>query len=112
MRLCLRAGVAKVVAIDPSPNNVEAMRRSFSQEIARGQVVVVPKGVWHEDSTMKMTLYENSLLDSFVMRDRRENLGKLPLREIELPVTSTSTRTWPWPPVARSAGPSGLMPRA
>ena len=88
VRLCLRAGVAKVVAIDPSPNNVEAMRRSFSQEIARGQVVVVPKGVWHEDSTMKMALYENSLLDSFVMRDRRENRRGPKPREIELPVTT------------------------
>ena len=36
-------------------------------------VVVVAKGVWHEDSTMKMVLYENSLLDSFVMQDRPEN---------------------------------------
>ena len=46
-------------------------------------MVLVPKGVWNEDSTMKMTLYENSLLDSFVMQDRRENR-----REIELPVTT------------------------
>jgi len=88
VRVCLRAGVTKVVAIEPSPNNVEAMRRSFSEEIARGQVVIVPKGVWHEDSTMTMSIYENSLLDSFVMNDRRENLGKPRPREIELPVTT------------------------
>lgn len=83
VRLCLRAGVAKVVAIEPSPNNIEAMRRSFSQEIASGRVILVPKGVWHEDSTMTMLLYENSLLDSFVMRNRRPNA-----RELELPVTT------------------------
>lgn len=86
--VCLRAGVKKVIAIDPSPRSVEAMRRSFSQEIARGRVVLVPKGVWHEESTMTMTLYENSLLDSFVMSDRRENWGKPKPREIELPVTT------------------------
>lgn len=88
VRVCLRANVAKVVAIDPSPNNVEAMRRTFSQEIASGKVVLVPKGVWHEDSTMTMLLYENSLLDSFVMKDRKENLGSRKPREIELPVTT------------------------
>jgi FkbM family methyltransferase len=88
VRVCLKAGVGKVVAIDPSPNNVEAMRRTFSQEIARGQVVLVPKGVWHEDSTMTMILYENTLLDSFVMRDRTENVGGSRPREIKLPVTT------------------------
>lgn len=86
--VCLRAGVAKVVAIDPSPNNVEALRRSFPAEIARGQVVVVPKGVWHEDSTMTMAVYDNSLLDSFVMRERQENAGRSKPREIQLPVTT------------------------
>jgi FkbM family methyltransferase len=88
VRMCLKAGVAKVVAIDPSPNNVEAMKRSFSEEIARGQVILVPKGVWHEDSTIKMFLYENSLLDSFVMPDRRENEGGPKPQEVELPVTT------------------------
>lgn len=88
VRVCLRAGVAKVVAIDPSPNNIEAMRRTFSEEIARGRVILVPKGVWHEDSTMTMLLYQNTLLDSFVMRDRKENLGKPQPRELKLPVTT------------------------
>ena len=90
VRVCLKAGVGKIVAIDPSPSNVEAMQRTFSQEIARGQVVVVPKGVWHEDSTMTMILYENTLLDSFVMHDRTENkqLGGPRPREIKLPVTT------------------------
>jgi len=85
--LCLKNGVTKVVAIDPSPNNVEAMRRSFASEIASGRVVIVPKGVWHEESSMKMLLYDNTLLDTFVMRDRRENQGAAP-REVVLPVTT------------------------
>jgi FkbM family methyltransferase len=79
--------VSKVVAIEPSPGNVEAMRRSFPAEIASGQVVIVPKGVWHEDSTLKLKVHQNSLLDSFVMNDRVENQGPKP-REIELPLTT------------------------
>jgi FkbM family methyltransferase len=87
VRICLQAGVAKVVAIDPSPGNVEAMRRSFAREIAAGRVVVVPKGVWHEETQLRMTLYENTLLDSFVMGHRPENRGGQP-REVSLPVTT------------------------
>lgn len=84
---CIRAGVKKIVAIEPSPNNIEALHRSFKREIAAGQVVIVPKGVWHQDSTLPMYTYENSLLNSFVMPVRRENMAGPP-RRIDLPLTT------------------------
>jgi FkbM family methyltransferase len=88
VRTCLKARVAKVVAIEPSPGNIEAMRRSFPAEIASGQVVIVPKGVWHEDSTLKLLVHQNSLLDSLVMHDRVENQGGPKPREVEVPLTT------------------------
>src|SRR5262249_14195596 len=35
-------GAALVVAIEPSPNNVESLRRNFAEEITAGKVIVYP----------------------------------------------------------------------
>ena len=53
-RASLRAGAAKVVAIEPLPQNVECLRRNFAPEIARGEVVLYPKGVWDCDSVLTL----------------------------------------------------------
>ena len=50
----LERGAAKVVAVEPNPNNVECLRRNFKNEIATGRVVVVPEGVWDKKSTMDL----------------------------------------------------------
>lgn len=53
-RAALRAGAAKVVAIEPLPQNIECLRRNFAPEIARGEVVLYPKGVWDCDSVLTL----------------------------------------------------------
>jgi hypothetical protein len=45
-RKALSAGAAKVIAIEPGPENLECLRRNFATEIADGRVTVYPKGVW------------------------------------------------------------------
>ena len=39
--MCIRD---RIIAIEPSPRNVECLRRNFPKEIAEGRVVVYPKG--------------------------------------------------------------------
>ena len=87
VRLSLLAGVDKVIAIEPSPRNVESLNRTFAEEIASGRVIVVAKGVWHEDAVLPMYIYENDLLDSFVMTERQES-AEGPQLLVELPLTT------------------------
>ncbi len=66
-RKALLAGAAKVVAIEPAPENLECLRRTFAAEIAQGRVEVYPKGVWDKDDTLKLSVDPvASAKDSFV----------------------------------------------
>lgn len=51
-RTAVAAGAKLVVAIEPSPKNLECLRRNLAAEIADGRVIVVPEGVWHEDGKL------------------------------------------------------------
>ena len=69
VRTAIDAGAKKVVAIEPAPENIECLRRNFKAEIATGQVVVYPKGVWDADAALP--LYQdptNSAADSFIIK--------------------------------------------
>jgi FkbM family methyltransferase len=52
----LRAGAAKVVAIEISPTTVECLRRNLADEIAAGRAIVYPKGVWDRDDTLTLNV--------------------------------------------------------
>ena len=54
-RSALSRGARLVIAIEPAPLTVEALQRTFAQEIAGGRVVVYPKGVWDRPATMDLT---------------------------------------------------------
>ncbi len=66
-RKALWAGAAKVVAIEPGPENLECLRRNFATEIAHGRVVLFPKGVWDKDDVLQFSLNPtNSGRDGFI----------------------------------------------
>jgi FkbM family methyltransferase len=84
-REALNAGAAKVVAIEPAPENVEVLRRNFKDEVAAGRVIVYPKGVWDKDDVLTLKIDpENSAADTFVI-DRKEATGgvQVPLTTID-----------------------------
>ena len=67
VRTALDAGAAKVIAIEPSPEALECLRRNFVREVASGRVVIYPKGIWDEEK--RLIFYANgngSAGDSFV----------------------------------------------
>ncbi|HYP08561.1 MAG TPA: FkbM family methyltransferase [Bryobacteraceae bacterium] len=69
VRTALDSGAAKVVAIEPSPEALECLRRNFVSEIAAGRVVIYPKGIWDEEK--RLVFYSNgngAAGDSFVER--------------------------------------------
>ena len=66
VQTALNAGAKLVIAIEPSPDAVESLRRNMAREIEK-RVIVYPKGVW--DKAEILTFYENgngAAGDSFV----------------------------------------------
>jgi FkbM family methyltransferase len=62
-RTALGHGAATVVAIEPSPEKEPCLRRNFEQEIAAGRVIVVTKGVWNQDGTLRLYDDTGSVVD-------------------------------------------------
>jgi FkbM family methyltransferase len=84
-RLALDAGASKVVAIEPGPENVEALRRNFAREIAAGRVIIVPKGVWDKDDILTLHVDpNNTAANTFVMKLKDGRPGiQVPLLSID-----------------------------
>ncbi len=84
-RASLAAGAKLVVAIEPAPENIECLRRNFSEEIQANRVIVYPKGVWDKDDFLEMHVDpHNSAADSFVIhREGARDSVKLPLTTID-----------------------------
>jgi FkbM family methyltransferase len=84
-RFALNARAGKVIAIEPSPENLECLRRNFPAEIDDGRLVLVAKGVWHQEDTLELLVDpQNRAADSFVMeRDAATGAVKVPLTTID-----------------------------
>ena len=83
-RKALWAGAAKVIAIEPAPENLECLRRNFAAEIADGRVVVYPKGVWDKDDVLKLQIDpNNSAEDSFFRKFQGGHFIEVPLTTID-----------------------------
>lgn len=63
----LDAGAEKIVAIEPSPEALECLRRNFPKEIASGKVIVYPKGIWDQEKHLIFYANGNGAAgDSFI----------------------------------------------
>ena len=84
-RVALDAGAAKVIAIEPAPENLECLRRNFAGEISAGRVLVVPKGVWNKQDTLTLNVDPtNSAADSFIIKRKGSfAIAKVPLTTID-----------------------------
>jgi FkbM family methyltransferase len=83
-RMALEQGAAIVVAIEPAPDNVECLRRSFASEVAAGKVIVYPKGVWDKDDFLTLSVSNTtSAMDSFVIQKDTHTGVKVPLTTID-----------------------------
>jgi FkbM family methyltransferase len=83
-REALSAGAKVVVAVEPVPRKVECLKRTYEPEIRAGRVMIIGKGVWHEEGVLEMSIFKNSVHDSFVLKNRDpDSLGTA-----QLPVTT------------------------
>ena len=65
-RTALKAGARKVIAIEPAPDLVRCLRRTFAKEITEGRVVVYPKGVWNTNATLDLYTSDTPWTNSVV----------------------------------------------
>jgi FkbM family methyltransferase len=84
-RRALEMGAAKVIAIEPGPENVECLRRNFQQEVFEGRVVVYAKGVWDKNDFLDLNVDpNNSAADSFLIkREGSRTVARVPLTTID-----------------------------
>jgi FkbM family methyltransferase len=83
-RKALAAGAAKVIAIEPAPENLECLRRNFAPEITSGRVVLYPKGVWDKEDVLKFNIDpSNSARDSFVRPADKAEVMQIPVTTID-----------------------------
>jgi len=83
-RRALLRGAGLVVAIEPSPRTVDALRRNLDVEIRMGRVVVYPKGVWDRDGELELSIDEhNPLLSSLVLLPKAASKIRVPLTTID-----------------------------
>ena len=86
-RTALFRGAKLVVAIEPAPASVAALRRTFEREIADGRVIVYPKGVWDKVDTLDLEVSDGGTMSgsSLLLHDqRRPTKIKVPLTTIDL----------------------------
>ena len=57
-RTALAAGASKVVTFEVTPKALLCLRRNLAKEIAEGKVVVVDKGVWHEEAVLPLVIVD------------------------------------------------------
>jgi FkbM family methyltransferase len=75
VRAALNAGAKTVVASEPSPENLECLRRNFAAEIEAGRVILLNKGVWHQEDTLRIHLSGSPAGDSFVFENKSGQTG-------------------------------------
>jgi FkbM family methyltransferase len=66
-REALRAGAAKVVAIELAPATIECLRRNLAREVADGRVVIYPKGVWDKDDMLTLEVDDTNFAANSVV---------------------------------------------
>ena len=81
----LSRGAARVIAIEPAPNNLVALRKNLAKEIESGRVTIYPKGVWDKEDVLPMYLDpDNAAANSFLGDGSDELSVNLPLTTIDL----------------------------
>jgi len=88
-RQALNAGAKLVVAIEPSPENIECLHRNLKTEIKLGRVMICEKGVWNREDVLVFytsktsDTSKTSVSDSFVFSDKNSQKITVPVTTID-----------------------------
>lgn len=83
-RHALARGARLVVAIEPTPESVECLRRNLAGEIAAGKAIVYPKGVWDSETELTFSVNPGNLAgNSFLGGPSGPKLLSIPVTTID-----------------------------
>lgn len=84
-RKALSRGAKLVVAVEPAPQTVNALRRNLATEIQQGRVIVYAKGVWNEDAELELSQHDQNAGTNSVVAPRGSSVPKVrvPLTTID-----------------------------
>lgn len=82
-RQALRAGATLVVAIEPGPQAIECLKRTFAPEIAAGSAIVEPQGVWDRKAHLRLYSNGDTAVSTVFGPDSAPSVG-IPLTTIDL----------------------------
>lgn len=86
-RSALNAGAKLVVAIEPTPDKIVCLQRSFDREIAEGRVIVYGKGVWDRDEILTFYVSQKKGgFNSFIANKKQQS--EFQQSELKIPVTT------------------------
>ncbi len=83
-REALAAGADLVVAIEPAPRTLVALKRNLADEIEAGRVIVYEKGVWDKEEVLAFYSDDDSALSRVMHTHEEHDLGtQVPLTTID-----------------------------
>ena len=85
-RQALRAGAKLVVAIEPGPQAIQCLKRTFAPEIAAGSVIVEPQGVWNREAHLRLYSNGDTAVSTVFGPDSAPSVS-IPLTTIDLLVS-------------------------
>ena len=70
----LSSGAERVVAIEPSPENLTCLRRNLAKEVETGRVIIYPKGLWDKETILEFeTIPEFSAGDRVAIEEQKDS---------------------------------------
>ena len=82
----LNRGAKKVIAFEPSGENLECLRRNFPNEIRDGRVVIVPKGLWDKTMVVRFAVFSGDQSVNKIIGEGE--IAPAGSQVFEIPVTS------------------------
>jgi FkbM family methyltransferase len=81
-RKALSRGASLVVAIEPAPQTLAALRRNFDKEIQEGRVIVYPKGVWDHNAELDLSINQTNQAANSLIYQAQSSV-RIPLTTID-----------------------------
>jgi len=83
-RMCLDRGTKLVIAVEPAPQTVCCLNRTFAEEIDAGSVIVYNKGLWDRQAELQFQLFPGlSEANTFVLHPEIKGGPSIPVTTID-----------------------------
>ncbi len=64
----LARGASRVIIVEPASQQIECIRRNLAEPLRQGRVVLIPKGVWDKEETLRLAHADTNPAANIVVR--------------------------------------------